>query len=60
MMANVKWDDFEFSRDEQDKELNLEHRQNTKQRKRKWREIEAVKEQQKLRREMLAYEEYQL
>lgn len=56
-MNDIEWDNMVFS-DEAD-DLTIEDKKNTTKRKRKWREIEKIKEQKKFQKEMLSYDEYQ-
>ncbi|MGJ8693153.1 MAG: DUF3545 family protein [Thalassotalea sp.] len=57
-MNKMKFDDFEDELN--DNQSEYEAKKNTKQSKRKWREIDNIKEQQRLRKELLAFDEYNL
>ena len=57
-MATIKWDEAEFDEQASGEMVEFEQKKNIKQRKRKWREIEQFKEQQRMRKEMLVYEDY--
>lgn len=55
-MKNKSWEEFDFG---QLSEFEaVEQKKNSRQKKRKWREIEDVKEKQRLKRELLSYESY--
>ena len=57
-MATKLWDDFEFSNES--KASDFDSKKTVKQKKRKWREIENKKEQYRLQKELLAFDEYHL
>lgn len=55
-MKKEKWDDFEYGAIEDT--IGLQTKKNSKQRNRKWREIENIKEQKRLREELADYDSY--
>jgi len=52
-MTNENWDELEFLDDD---ELTQDRKSKGKTRKSKWREIENIKEQRRLRRDLAEYE----
>ena len=48
----------EENQDELDDDVEYQHKKNSKQVKRKWREIEALKEQKRAQREIASYDDY--
>lgn len=54
-MAKIKWDSLAFS--EKDNLVELDNKRPGKQRSRKWREVEQIKPQQKIRRARLIYQD---
>jgi len=57
-MSNEDWHDTDVL-DEDDNELTrTDKKAQAKQRKRKWREIEVIKEQRRLRRDIADFEQY--
>jgi len=55
-MQNKSWEEFDFG---QVSEFEaVEQKKNTRQRKRKWREIEEIKEKQRLKKELSSYDSY--
>lgn len=55
-MNEFDWEEFDLAEDTDD--LTVANKKNTKSRKRKWREIELLKEQKRFQKEMLSYDEY--
>lgn len=55
MMKNYEWDEDITSLDD---DFVIEQRKNKKDRRRKWREIETLKEEQRLRKELEKYNQY--
>jgi len=49
-MKRSDWDDFDYQ--EQEDRTSYGNKKNAKPRKRRWREIETIKEKQRLRREL--------
>lgn len=56
-MKQTKWKDEYFNEADEGYEESKAHRKASK---RKWREIENIKEKQRLRREMQSYDSYSL
>lgn len=56
MMKNKPWEEFDFGPDGEFEAV--EQKKSSRQRKRKWREIEDIKEKQRLKRELSSYESY--
>ncbi|PKI14817.1 DUF3545 family protein [Colwellia sp. 12G3] len=57
-MENEYWQEAHVLDDEDDELTRPDKKGQTKQRKRKWREIEAIKEQRRLRKDIANFEQY--
>lgn len=55
-MKNKSWEEFDFGADGEFEAV--EPKKHTRSKKRKWREIEDVKEKQRLKRELSSYDNY--
>ena len=53
-MLDSQWDDF----DKNDDDERIDQDKSKRSKKRKWREIESVKERQRLKRELSSYDNY--
>lgn len=61
-MNNQFWDEEDYNYDDEEALTVPDKKGKSKgaQRKRKWREIESIKEQRRLRRDLAGYEQYSL
>jgi hypothetical protein len=57
-MNNEYWHDADVLDDDDSELTRPDKKGQAKQRKRKWREIEVIKEQRRLRRDIAAFEQY--
>jgi hypothetical protein len=57
-MNNEYWQEVDVLDDEDDELIRADKKAQSKQKKRKWREIEAIKEQRRLRRDIANFEQY--
>ncbi|MFQ3312602.1 MAG: hypothetical protein ACI9VO_000534 [Colwellia sp.] len=57
-MNNEYWQEVDVLDDEDDELIRADKKGQSKQKKRKWREIEAIKEQRRLRRDIANFEQY--
>jgi hypothetical protein len=55
-MNNINWDNFEFINEEDFSENEVKGKAKTK--KRKWREIESIKEKRRLKKQIEEIEQY--
>jgi hypothetical protein len=57
-MNNEYWQEVDVLDDEDDELIRADKKGQSKQKKRKWREIEAIKEQRRLRRDIANFDQY--
>lgn len=57
-MSNENWQDFDHTDDDELIDTDRKNKFKSNSRKRKWREIESIKEQRRLRRDLAEYEQY--
>jgi len=57
-MSNEDWHDTDVLDDDDNELTRTDKKAQAKQRKRKWREIEVIKEQRRLRRDIADFEQY--